>query len=354
MLVASSALLADKEKAYDYCCDCTNIAVESYKYQGNEACNAFFVTLDYIYWQAQPRPTGSLYTDTPDYISGDAADFTSYTPIIFPTYKARSGLKVGLGTYVDWESIQLYAEYTWLSNKRNQNDYQTKALNSSDYDYGTIKNYYSNTFQRLDLLGQREFCLGAQLSATTKGGLILGFTDQRLGAINLDYNAPDEDLTASTYDKKINNHQRFWGIGPYMGVSSEAFILPMDRAMNASFIFEGGAGMPWSNTKFRETTLYPNITSSTITDGSVPASFVPGGRNIENHIWGMSPMVDMTLGFKWTSAFGPCDNRVFTLSAAYEQQIWFSHNFILSDTQISFSTLDYMIQGLTVSAKLDF
>lgn len=288
--------------------------------------------------------------------AGNLPQTTERTPFLFPGFNPKSGFKLGLGGYLDPQSVQLYAQYTLLYNKDPRGNYSRKKIDTSLYEYATIQTYYANVFQRIDLVLRREFCLGAQMVSTPAAGLLFGYDEQWIGAQMLDYNSPGS-LSASIFNAHIRNWQRWWGLGPYIQIDSEVFFRPMEKPMNFGLLFDVGAALPWSQFKWRSRATYPNVTTATV--NAVPTAqsqgYLSGGNNIRNTLWALSPMVEMSLGLKWTQAFGPCYNRLFSLSAAWEEQIWLSHNYIRSDDTISIVTpLSYLMQGLTVSAKLDF
>ena len=326
-----------KELDPNRCPECSDICVTSPKHTPDYDCTNYYVTVDYILWIAQPGQVGTTYNCGVD---GFYPMIPVSTQLLYPAYKPRSGFKIGAGTFLDTESLQLYGEYTLFYNNQDKGKYDDRPHADWNYAFSSTKNFYSNIFQRVDGILIREMCLGKHLTATPAAGLLFAIDEQWIGGILQEFR---RDFPTVQDDTKINNYQKWWGIGPYIKVDSEAYLFCDDCPSNFAFTYGAGAALPWSRYQwhiFVRQPLYTALQNS--------------GSNVKNTLWAMSPMVEMSLGMKWETVWGSEHQRYFSLKAAWENQIWLSHTYISTEQQLLSRAKNYIMQGLTVSAKLDF
>ena len=324
------------------------LCVSSPLYDCNQNDPSLIFTIDYLFWQVQPGQAGSLYDTYPAIAPSGTYIKDAKLRVLFPDYKPQSGFKLGLGGYLNEQSCSLYAEYTLVYDKQEKGNFSKKAIHAPPYTYNTIKNYFAYVFQRLDLTARREFCLQKQMNTTCAGGLLFSTDEQWLGAITLNYYLPATGFSASVYDKQIQKNQKTFGIGPYVHLDNKLYFLPMTHSKNGSLQFGAGVSLPWTKFQWSRVEDYKNITTATVQSSGFP--FISGGENVHNHLWALSPMVELSIGLGWQTLFGECNSHLLSLQAAWETQVWISHDYSISVDK----PRNLILQGLTVSASLDF
>lgn len=362
-------------------------AVPPGKYQNGEDSPSIMVSVDYTLWTARQE--------------GLAVAVGGYNPslnsevccgsVCYPKFKLRSGFKVDLGMYLchdGWDSV---ITYTWFYNRKNRfrnccfpegTAYSTWAVDpitrllGGDCDVvepaliDQACSRFNNWFNRIDWTLGRTFYAGHYHTIRVFLGL-LGAWDK----MNFDINYLP--VCNPGFWTAWRNSQKWWGVGPYFGVSP-AFIFPQWCGDSQWSIFlDAGIALPWSkaNALMRKFTV-PFVPSSgaTVTNscccnnqgtcGSCCGTSGTGCDCIDvncdssmqlcynNIFWNVMPMLELALGLRWETWF-EC-NWNFRLQAAWEQQVWFAHNYMFSMGQNLYAAGDYSMQGLTVKAVVGF
>lgn len=388
-------------------------AVPPCKYINGDDSPSIMVSADYTLWTA--RQTGLAYA-----VSGFNPCFDGSIccgNVCFPKSKLRSGFKVDLGMFLCHDCWDVVATYTWFYNKRNRfhqccfpegSGYSTWAVDplvtccdsstacpaanaNNGFDCNRVRTQvldqacgrFSNWFNRVDVTLGRNYYAGHYHTLRVFLGL-LGAWDKQWFDINYlgrCRNVNDWSLW--------RNEQKWWGVGPYFGVSP-AFIFPQWCGDSQWSIFlDSGFALPWSKANatmrmFRT----PNITTSgtSVTtanacccndnscgsccgretsccpssndccDSECPCvepscdSSMPICYNLT--YWNIMPMMELALGLRWETWL-EC-NWNFLLQAAWETQVYFDHNWMFSMGDNPRSNGNYTMQGLTIKAVIGF
>lgn len=372
-------------------------AVPPGKYQTGEDSPCLMVSAAYTLWTA--RQDGLAYA-----VSGfnptNAADVCCGN-VCYPKSKLRSGFKVDLGTYLCHDGWDAVATYTWFYNKRNGFTsccftegtlYSTWAVRpfgtcctTAPFNCDMLHTQrlnqacarFNNWFNRIDATLGRTFYAGHYHTLRVFLGL-LGAWDKQ----NFDINYLPTCLASEW--SLWRNSQKWWGVGPYAGFSP-TFIFPQWCGDSQWSIFlDAGIALPWSkaNARHRFFTT-PFIASGSgsgcVTDCCPTTSCCPdtncntccetnccedGCKCVEpgcdspmyicynNIYWNVMPMLELALGLRWETWF-EC-NWNFLLQAAWEEQVYFDHNYFFSIGDNPRGNGNYSMQGLTVKAIVGF
>lgn len=307
-----------------------------------------FITADYTYWAA--RQAGLAYAVSNDYTATPSSSPTR-GQVFYPNWTARSGFKVGAGAYLNHDMWDLYAQYTWFYNRQQRDNYQGNAsftagngmatwwIDDTDVMHDNLQEanaFWANWFNRVDVQLARAFYAGHYLQLRPFIGL-LGAWDEQW------FNIRYKDIAGDTLWNTWQNNQQWWGIGPYTGICS-AFMFPMgDNSTQWSIFMDLGTSLPWSKSQV-DTQLQDNDSSTLLTSAYTRDSF-----------WNCEPMLETALGLRWETWWTEGMNWNFMLQAAWEQQVWFSHNHMTPiGTEAYASFGNYSMQGLTIKAKVGF
>ncbi len=316
----------------------------------NEDGPCCFITADYTYWVA--RQAGLAYVTSNDYSTTGATTTPTRGSVFYPSFTGRSGFKVGAGCLLNHDGWDLYVEYTWFYNKQNNGQYGGNAAFSVNQglanwwtpesasggidDVYQANAFWANWFNRVDAQIARSFYAGHYLQLRPFLGL-LGAWDQQY--YNIHYN---EVSFSNRWNTWINN-QQWWGVGPYAGICS-AFLFPIgDNSTQWSIFMDMGTSLPWQKWQV-DKQLTSNISVSYPTEAYTRDSF-----------WSTEPMVEMALGLRWETWWTEGMNWNFLLQAAWESQVYFSHNHMVPIGKEAYGAQgDYIMQGLTIKAKVGF
>ena len=304
-----------------------------------------YISADYTYWTA--RQSGLAVAVT-NYNSTPTTSPISGT-IVYPTWYANSGFKVGLGTFLNHDGWDMGAEYTWFWNTGNP--INTVVLNNegvSTWAYKlsaspttlapvngvslySVGSSWNNWFQRVDASIGRAFFAGHYLTLRPFAGLIGAWDKQ-----NFDVNYIDVSGDPSS---NLANQQSWWGVGPYTGVDTSFHFPQMMDSSQFSFFLDMGAALPWSQ--------YTLTQQSNDTTGATISSY--GGQFNTTDV-----MMEMSLGLRWETVWNDSHSWSFLLSAAWEEQVWFQHNHFVELGSLDAQSGNYIMQGLTVKARVGF
>ncbi len=311
---------------------------------GNDGPMAY-ISADYTYWTSRQ---GGLAVAMTNYYSTATTDPVNGT-VVYPQWFGNSGFKVGLGAFLDHDGWDVGAEYTWYWNTNNPmntvllggtgastipflNGSSTVVPVNATNLYSVASNW-NNWFQRVDASLGRAFFAGHYLTLRPFAGLIGAWDKQNF---NVDY------ITAVGLNSySSTNKQTWWGVGPYTGVDTAFHFPQMMDSSQFSLFLDMGAALPWS-----QYTTTQSLTNAADT----PATINSYGGTFDT----TDVMMEMSLGLRWETVWNDSHSWSFLLSAAWEEQVWFDHNhFILlgdGDNQSG----NYIMQGLTVKARVGF
>ncbi len=337
-----------------------------------------YVNAAYTLWTARQEGLAAGYANNfltydllPDVtlVSPPAAGSTSY-----PDWKLRSGFKVGLGAYLDHDCWDLGLEYTWFWNKNNGYSGVTSTVDvtysavpstsgavsplwqagagftvgSTTLGWDTINSQWNNWFNRIDAELGRAFYVGHYLSFRPFIGLLGAWEEQ---SFNIQHHSLSTTAGVNVRPDilyTVNNHQKWWGIGPYMGFDT-AFIFTNDSCNEWSLFMDSGVALPWGH--------YQTSSYQTWVQG--PGSALPAGLDVvlannNSSIWNVAPMLELALGLRWETTWSDCNEWSFMLQAAWEEQVWLGHNLMSVLNVGNGGGNSYTMQGLTLKAQLDF
>ncbi len=318
--------------------------------QPGEDSPCCFVTVDYTYWVA--RQAGLAYAVSNDYAAGATSAAATQGNVFYPNLSGRSGFKVGAGAYLNHDGWDMYAQYTWFYNKQNVGKYGSNANFTAGNGFSTwwidspdplvvdglyqAKAYWGNFFNRVDVQLARSHYAGHYLQLRPFLGLLGAWDSQWY---NIGYKTASTDSLFDTWE----NTQNWWGVGPYAGLCS-AFMFPMgDNQTHWSLFMDMGTSLPWSKWQVNKK-LISGATSAALIDAYTRDTF-----------WSVEPMVEMALGLRWETWWTEGMNWNFMLQAAWEEQVWFSHNHMVPIGTEGFAGYgNYTMQGLTLKAKVGF
>jgi len=312
-------------------------------YGGEDGGPNVMISAAYTLWTA--REDG-LATATSTHLTTANASITE-GKVFYPDWKVRSGFKVDLGVLLDHDGWDLLAQYTWFYNKKNNLVNQpftlgeavsTWAVNQSQSALRTNRNKWDIWFNRIDLMLSRVFYTGHYMDMKAFLGLVGAWDKQHF---DIDY----VGSTGSADDEyKWRNQQDWWGVGPYAGVCPTYIFGPADSDSHFSVFLDSGIALPWSKANALMRQYYDDTTTS------ADMTNLDSSRNV---FWGLAPMVELALGLRWETWFE--NNWNFLLQAAWENQVWFSHNHMINKLHVNNGPAgSYVMQGLTIKAVIGF
>ncbi len=295
----------------------------------------FYVDAAYTLWTA--REEGLSFAISNWYTAHIPEADSSPGQVFYPDWKLRSGFKVGAGWYACHDCWDVKFLYTWFRNKNNAMQAASFASTqgvgtwlSQGFTLDSAASRWNNWFQRVDGQLGRSFYVGHYLSFRPFLGVLGAFDEQWF---DIDY------VRTPNIARTWRNTQKFWGIGPYAGFNSSFVMFHSDQTEWSLFL-DSGFSLPWS--RFKTHQLWFDNNDLVIADYG-------------NTFWTLSSMFELALGLRYQFFFNCwCRDRSFTLQAAWEEQIWFSHNqfkiILESDTLRG----NYAMQGFTLTLGLSF
>ena len=300
----------------------------------------------YTLWTARE---GGLCVASTNVWSGNTANPVQGSKI-YPATRLNSGFEVGLGANLYHDCWDIQARYEWF---RNNNSTQSSATVASGQAIATWPFYNATSvtpvyaqlnavssawrlqFNRVDANMGRSFYAGHYLMLRPFIGLVgmwdtqhFDFTYQPGGTYNrVDY---------------FYNKQTSWGVGPYAGTNTSYFI-----TNDWSVFLNMGAALPWS--QFQPTSQEHTV--RTYTNATTYQTVTEYWTSDSQYY--VEPMIEMMLGLAWDSMWS--DNTWgLRIAAAWEEQIWFSHNHMQPPTMGSAGYGDLSLQGFTLTVTVSF
>ena len=300
-----------------------------------------FFTVDYTYWICQPsslRSTNLYPTQNPDQRGIPTQDF-------FPTIRANSGFKIGLGgflTRVDWE---LYTEYTWFQNEHYKNKLNTQTVDPNLYGFTTIGNDFANRFNRIDLVLRKNFTSGEFFLFTPFSGLLAGW-DKQWWRDRKEYSWEGSYFLSDTGDNNFIE-QKWWGIGPYSGLHSAllfpiGFFCPFGQL---GFYLDTGIALAYSHYQL-------TLNGVVFQDPSEEESRLFTDNEFAKFSL-FSPMMEATIGLRWSAFYGKDKLCRFLVNIGMEQQFWLDHCYF-NNENFNSAAGNLLFQGLTVRGVIEY
>ncbi len=317
--------------------------------------NDMFITADFIYWEASQDGL-QFAQSTPIQVLNTGFAPTSGTGAVYEIgEKWAPGFKVGLGTDLDHDGWDLYAEYTWYKANQTRStpvftgsfavpvaSDNPLAINSPFSDVSPILSSTANWNLRLnviDLEMGRNMYLSPRLTFRPEFGVKGTWLKQN-------FNASEETFATSitnngittTYGHFFNsttNTMKNWGVGLRGGFDT-AWHFCREFSLVGKLAFTG----LW------ETFKVTRVDSGTAAGTTTTLTNINGAHTYHH----LRPVVEWMLGFRyemWTCG----DDFHFAFDAGWEAQQWFGQNeFFISQTNGN----DLGFQGLNVRVRFDF
>ena len=314
----------------------------------------WFVTGDYTFWTAREDniefAVGTI-VQGPGAVKGGGKGH-----IYRPDDKWVSGFKVGMGTDFCHDGWDLYAEYTWFKSTSSNNKPQGFSPNFmfGDPTLGDIYwnidahepefNGYTSASAKwrlnmniVDLELGRNFYVSPRLMLRPFYGLKGAWNKQKMNVAFVGIQSTQTG-TFIPIVASMDNALKTWGIGLRAGVDTSWHF-----CRNFSILGDLAFTALWEQFKSRR---YDNTASG----GAVLDSFVD---NKENQYL-VKPIIEWMAGLKWETGLS-CDAYHLSITAAWEEQVWFGQNQFMRTRNTSVGTGgDLTLQGLTVDVRFDF
>jgi len=290
-----------------------------------------FITASYLYWQPIQESMSLAYDQYP-------APTTTRGKVYDMDFDFKSGFKVGMGINLSYDNWNLYLEYLRLhsTHKEGINLPTNATLNclwrddTGPLSCNSISSSWEFDTDLLDFYMTRPYYLGTKLTLKPFAGLRGGWIDQKLNVRAID---------TSDYPNRTWIDSDSWLVGPRGGVDcfwhlGEGFRVFTNIA--ASLFYQ----------HFKTTLKYYTINTNTL------------DYYQREKIGRVVPNIDLALGLAWGTYFADNDWHI-DLSAGYEFHHFWNQNTLRPVYEaivngIIVSPGDLMLQGLTVTARLDF
>lgn len=288
-------------------------------------------------------------------------------------FEFKPGFQVGLGMNLPVDDWDFYAEYTRVHGNHRASSSHSGVTNGSQASilptmgnvyllsnnvggvYQTANASYTNNLDFIDAEMGRSYYVGQKLTFRSAYGLRAAWILQN---VHVHYSYPsylggvqDQNGTFGTLQSVLDFYDRIhsWGIGPRGGLN-------MNWLLGRSFRFVGSGYLDVLYTRYRlkdKTSLMPTVATAGSPTLGQPAKVITRDRvaAIRTHL-------DLEIGLGW-GRFIDQKNWHIDLLATYGFQVFFSQNMFrqyFDDVTPMVSTYsgDLNVQGLTLTAKLDF
>lgn len=318
----------------------------------------------FIYWQAKEINIAiatHVVTSNPN----TAIDKVTYATPIIQSFDFHPGFKIGAGMSFKRDDWALYGEYTRFKadesagydvgiNFQFQENYllSTPLNLNSNFVFKSVKSKWHLSFDMLDLELSRPFYVGQKVVFEPHFGLNGGWIDQRF---NLSGVAQFSSVKDNDFNILANFKQDSWLIGPRAGLDSKWMISCYLRvfANVAASLYYQKFEIKNNSSRFD---IFPGILNGT------EQNFV------KYEISRIIPSAELCLGLGYGKYF--FDNQwYFDLCAGYNFiYFWHQGQFVNADSPLNYtaqgnppqgvtvsaSPADLLIQGLTITARVDF
>ncbi len=325
-----------------------------------------FFNLDFIYWTARQEGQSFAWANsTPDASGASNNQTFGAGQNVFVNSKYSPGFKIGLGTVLEHDGWDLFAEYTWYktspksstySGYLSQAPYLSNLLNFSDFSPAEDPNDSFRTgsaawklrFNDFKVELGRNYYISQKLQLRNHIGLRGGWQIQRLNTAwtLTEPTGYSFDWTQMDYWSKNKNY--YWTIGVRSGLDSSWMF-----TQNWSIYGDMALSALW--TEFTYTRKDFATTSGSPTSSENVANFQTVSNREQTKQ--LTPVLELALGVRFDWWFNDDDYR-FRLQAGWENQVWFNTNRLqLMETQgqnLTFRNGNLSLQGLTIEARFDF
>ena len=312
--------------------------------------NCFFLTLEILYWHMKVGGTEYAYT----------SDVHPETNLAIPI-KGRAkhnefgwdwGLKAGLGYHLPHDSWDLFARYTWYES--DDTDQTSQHFPSTVIPDRVVfpqsseraKSNFDADYQNVDVELARSYFMSSQLSLRPHIGIKTSWIDlDQIVAYSFPVNS-----NFPGFQFKSKDYNRFWGIGPRIGVDSNWHL-----GYGFSFFGEVSTALLYGYFKVKRKEFYPT-----------GVFFENGGNiyNLDNKFHLYVPFLSYYLGLCW-QGYVNHNKQHITLNLGYETQYFWRVNQMLRNDETSGVTSPLRIQldhysedisfyGVTGRFRLDF
>lgn len=311
-------------------------------------CN-FFFNGNFIFWSPlqENMELGIVAkTSDPAYLRGGNGNIVRQEADFAP------GFQVGVGGNFDYDSWDMFAQYTWLRNT----DTVTTSLDADDArilvpfwmkpeaagpTFFKGKEKWHLALDLVDVELGRSYYTGTKLTFRPFFGFRAAFIRQ---SVDVDY--LNETTGQAHFNTFVDQNTHSWGLGPRGG-------LGMNWLLGHGIRMYGNGSADILYTQY---TTLSYKQHSTTASGAVPA----GSRlNIQETNQGyLRTHLALDLGFGWGNYFHD-DRYHFDLSAGYTFQVFFNQNMFRTyfddgGFHSAVPSGDLFIQGLTTSVRFDF
>lgn len=286
-----------------------------------------YVTGDFLYWHMQQE--GLSYAQSG--FNGQRGTVKR------PDFGFEPGFKVGLGYLIPHDDWDFLMQYTWIKSHVNDSSRGVRAKwqianAATDTDFARAKSNWDIHINLIDVELGRNFYVSKFLSLRPFVGL-------KGAIINQDYNAkyfPENPSVAQVNQLQMRMEQNYWGVGVRGGINS-SWHLSSRWSIYGNLALSG----LWSQFDVDRVDRRTNLSNQTLTTANIRNDFSTG-----------KPFLELALGLRWGSYFNQSRNHI-SLSAGWEQQIFWSHNQYISFINSS-SLGDLTMQGLSAKIRFDF
>ena len=320
----------------------------------------FFTTGSFIYWYAEQE---GMDLGTYTAVNGSGLILSpNNAKMQVQNFEYKPGFKFGLGMNFNNDNWVGFFEYTQLRSSTHtfltppddargtpvlgpilwfyaSSGYlATGGINYSSIYASSLNSSWHLKLDIFDATLSRPYYQGRKLTVTPFGGMRGALIRQNLRIDSmLLYGAGSSSNAVS------HNHSHCWSVGPRAGLQAH-WLLSWGLRLEGDLA--GSA-------------LYTQYTTVAMRSDATPSNPTVGDASVRYKNYGtIRPMTEMNLGMGWGSYFDR-QNYCFDLLATYDFNVMWNQNMIraLQNTENTLSSSnapDLYIQGLTLTARLDF
>jgi hypothetical protein len=302
-----------------------------------------YLTGDWLYWKAQENGLNyALKTKLPD----ANLDQLGNGHLEAPSFSWDSGFRIGLGWNTAHDGWDLYANwsrfYTDATGKEHASDTQTVFPTLSDIAFANIpcetaSSHLKIHFNQLDVDLGREFYVSTWLSLKPVLGIRTIWIDQHY---RIEYDGQPTLAGGDDFFNHIHYKNDFWGVGPEGGLQTQ-----WELGAGFSVFGDAFASLFYGHFQIERT--------STILTVVPPDTTVDAPSKTQDRFRVARFAFDTAIGLRWDYEFAH-DRIHLGLQAGWEDHIFFGQNQLFDTDLLESFNKDLTLQGLTVSARLDF
>lgn len=326
----------DRNKEICYC-DCVNPCSEVMPSAGprvRDGANVY-ITGNFLYWSV--REEGLEYV-LRGVQTGTDPEVTSQDSIKSPSFRVEPGFKVGLGYQLPHDNWDLFLNYTWLKGKGVQD---TTGTNMESLwfipllgDVIRAEADWHLMFNNFDFELGRTFYTSRYLVARPFAGLKGGWHDEDY---KLRYLA---ELQASTeFVDRLHLDDFMWYLGLRLGCDTNWYFSKCWSLYGKSAISANWSYFTTDRLDQQFLPAQPNLRRTTLSS-----------RNTRHTV---IPVLELGIGIEWDTFFSDDDYHL-AFALGWEEQIWWGHNYFVTEGQPQAQSGDLTMQGLNFKIRFDF